>query len=377
MNIILQTKIDNDINRWRVGSWAGRFVAMAAIFICLALAFHFLSDGLFISPRNITLLSRQAAIAMLLAAGVSILIVMGEIDLSIGSAVYLCSIVAASAQSMYGWDTVTAVAVTIVTGIVLGAWNGVLVTRIGVPSFVATLAGLLAFRGLGYYLTDAATISPMAPSFVNISEGFVPVVTTMSIIGVMAAASILYVLTRIRRGRPLMCLLVLVVAGISAWAFGGYRGIPMAIVVVLSFGVVLSVVMHRTVFGRNSYVVGSNREAAKLAGISVQRNIFAGFVVMGALYGVAAVLMTARLDGATPTAGTYMELDAIAGAVIGGTSLRGGIGTIGGALVGALLLVTIDNGMSLLNVSSFVQMVVKGLVLLVAVAFDTFVSSKK
>ncbi len=157
-----------------------------------------------------------------------------------------------------------------------------------------------------------------------------------------------------------------------AWIFGGFLGIPIALVWVAGSGLMLWVLMTRSKFGRNAYMIGSNREAAVLAGIALHRQLFTGFLIMGALYGVAGVLITARLSGSTPSTGTYMELDAIAGAVIGGTSLRGGVGTVPGAMVGSVLLATIDNGMSILNVSSFIQLIVKGLVLVAALAFDAY-----
>ena len=141
---------------------------------------------------------------------------------------------------------------------------------------------------------------------------------------------------------------------------------------VAATGIFLTILMERTKFGRNTYLIGSNREAALLAGIPMARHLFLGFLLMGALYGVAGVLITSRLGAATPSTGLFLELDAIAGAVIGGTSLRGGVGSVAGAMVGALLLTTIDNGMSLLNVSSFIQLVVKGLVLLAALSIDSY-----
>jgi D-xylose transport system permease protein len=162
-----------------------------------------------------------------------------------------------------------------------------------------------------------------------------------------------------------------------AWAFGGFLGIPEALIWVALIGALLTGLMTRTKFGRNAYLVGANREAAVLAGISLGRQLMLGFVLMGVLYGIAGVLITARLGAATASSGLFLELDAIAGAVIGGTSLRGGIGSVPGAIAGAVLLTTIDNGMSILNVSSFLQMVVKGLVLLFALAFDAVMSKRR
>jgi D-xylose transport system permease protein len=160
--------------------------------------------------------------------------------------------------------------------------------------------------------------------------------------------------------------------GFLAWIFGGYQGIPDALVWTAACGVVLWLLMTRSKFGRNAYLIGSNREAAALAGIRVDWQILVGFLIMGALYGIAGTLITARLGAATPSTGTYMELDAIAGAVIGGTSLRGGVGTVAGAMVGCVLLTTIDNGMSIMNVSSFIQLIVKGVVLLLALSIDAY-----
>jgi len=162
-----------------------------------------------------------------------------------------------------------------------------------------------------------------------------------------------------------------------AWVFGGFLGIPVALLWVAATGIILSILMMRTKFGRNAYLIGSNREASILAGISLNRQLFRGFVLMGILYGVSGVLVTARLGASTASSGLFLELDAIAGAVIGGISLRGGVGTVTGAMVGAVLLATIDNGMSILNVSAFLQMVVKGFVLLSALSVDSYMLKRR
>jgi D-xylose transport system permease protein len=252
-----------------------------------------------------------------------------------------------------------------------------------VPSFVVTLAGLLAFRGIGYQVTSAQTIAPLSQSFIFLSEGFIPPVPSYFILAAVLVVGIVYVVRQNRHKvqagttdttRLMSTLGSLVIAiAFLAWAFGGYKGIPMALVWVACIGVILWILMSRSKFGRNAYMIGSNREAAVLSGINLNRELLLGFLLMGCLYGVAGILVTARLGSSTPSTGTFMELDAIAGAVIGGTSLRGGVGTTAGAMVGAVLLTTIDNGMSILNVSSFLQLVVKGLVLLLALAFDAYV----
>lgn len=360
-----------------------RVLSMLLVFVVLCVAFHVSSDGIFFTPRNLSLLLRQASIVAVISAGVSILMVMGEIDLSIGSAVYLCSVVAATLQTDGGAGTWVTVVVTALVGMVLGAWQGLWVVKVAVPSFVVTLAGLLAFRGIGYYATDAATIGPLSKSFTALSEGFVPTTASVIAVGALFVVGVGYLFwqsrTRAREGAKLSTavlaarLLSLAASlALLAWVFGGFRGIPDAVIWVFGTGLVLWVLMTRTKFGRNAYMIGSNREAAVLAGVPLGTQLFLGFLLMGLLYGVAGVLISARLSSSTPSAGSYMELDAIASAVIGGTSLRGGVGTIPGAIVGAVLLATIDNGMSILNISSFIQLIVKGMVLLFALAFDAY-----
>lgn len=361
----------------------GRVLSMLVVFVLLCIFFHVNSGGIFFQPRNLSLLLRQASIVAVASAGVSILMVMGEIDLSIGSAVFLCSVIAASLQVTYGAGTLVTVLATIAAGLILGAVQGILVVRVSVPSFIVTLAGLLAFRGIGYYATDASTIAPVSDEFSSLSEGFIPPFASYVILAVILAFAYGYIVWRQRRHTGdsgpldrwrLAIRLVSMIAALAllAWIFGGFLGIPIALVWVAGSGLMLWVLMTRSKFGRNAYMIGSNREAAVLAGIALHRQLFTGFLIMGALYGVAGVLITARLSGSTPSTGTYMELDAIAGAVIGGTSLRGGVGTVPGAMVGSVLLATIDNGMSILNVSSFIQLIVKGLVLVAALAFDAY-----
>jgi D-xylose transport system permease protein len=354
-----------------------RLAAMFLVLGLLAIYFHIATNGIFFGPRNLSLLLRQGSIAAVAASGVSILIIMGEIDLSIGSAVYLCSVIAASLQANVGMPTAPTVLITVLAGVLMAAWQGFWVVKIAIPSFVVTLSGLLAFRGIGYYVSDARTIAPISKSFSFLSEGFIPPAASYVVLAVVyAIAAGLLIRSYLRRkdgdaARLAVRLTVLLASGLMlAGIFGGYLGIPAAMLWVAAIGIVLTTLTERTKYGRNTYLIGSNREAAVLAGIPLARHLFLGFLLMGALYGVAGVLITSRLGAATPSSGQFLELDAIAAAVIGGTSLRGGVGSVAGAMAGALLLTTIDNGMSLLNVSSFIQLVIKGLVLLAALSID-------
>lgn len=386
---------------WRPSRISAANYAVAAIgrretllliaFCVLAVWFNYKSGGVFFSPRNLSLLIRQVAVVGVVASGVLVLIVMAEIDLSIGSAVYLVSVVIAVLQAHHGWSTGAVIVAAIGVGGLLGAWNGFWVTYFGVPSFIVTLGGLLAFRGIGYVITNANTVAPVDNSLVSLSESFLPIPLSYLVIGICLIAAIAITLRRFQRASAidagsntdravqlLVTLLVLIaVAAIIAWVVGGYAGIPTAGIVLVGTIGVLTLVMGFTRFGLYSYVVGGNRGAARLAGISVDRQLMRGFILMGILYGVAGVLVTARLGASTPSTGTGLELDAIAAAVLGGAVLLGGSGRVPQALYGAVLLATIDNGMSLLNISSFVQDVVKGAVLLIAVASDTWARKRR
>lgn len=366
---------------------SARTLTMVVVFLVLALVFNVASGDLFLTPRNLSLLLRQASIVALVAAGVSILMIMGQIDLSIGSSVYLCGVVAATLQITHGMGVVPTVLVTIAAGVLMGLWQGIWVVSVGVPSFIVTLAGLLAFRGIGYYVTDAATLAPMSQEYSALSEAFIPVMPSVVLLAAVYVAGVAYLLRSHSNAlagsaQPRVAALwgrlvgLTAACGLLMWICTGFRGIPTAIVWVAVIGLVLWVLMTRTVFGRNAYLTGSNQEAAVLAGIPLQRQMYLGFILMGVLYGVAGTLMTARVGASTPTAGMYLELDAIAGAVIGGTALKGGIGTIPGAIIGAVLLTTIDNGMSILNISSFLQLVIKGMVLLAALALDAYMTKR-
>lgn len=372
-----------------------RTLIFIGVFVALALFFHLQSNGIFLTPRNLSLMLRQSAILAVLATGVAILMTMSEIDLSIGSAVFLCGVVSAELATQGNLPLIMVVLITLAAGVILGAFQGVWVVFVGIPSFIVTLAGLLAFRGLGWLWTNAATVGPVPPEFTALSEGFIPpVVSYIILIGAMLVGVFLIVWGNARRSRrrrseaaegiiaappvPLsrtiaQIALLIVPLAILAWIVGGFLGIPMALIWVAIIVIVLTVVMTKTTFGRNAYLLGANREAARYSGINVKRTVFLGFLMMGLLYGVGGILMTARLGASTPGAGEFLELDAIAAAVIGGVSLRGGVGTVTGAVMGALLLTVINNGMSILNISSFSQLVIKGMILLLALGLDAYV----
>ncbi|GBF74356.1 hypothetical protein PA598K_02695 [Paenibacillus sp. 598K] len=364
--------------------WQGLLIFVGVAIIMLV--FNELTNGVFLSQRNISLLLKQSAILGIVSAGMVLLIVARQIDLSAGSAVYLVSAVMAQLSVTYQWGLVPSILCAMLVGLLMGAWQGLLVAKFNIPAFIVTLAGMLIFKGIGYVWTNAATLGPVSSDLVFLSEGYVSLWISAAILAAGAALSIGLVLRDAARLKKWVksgtnnwtkIVLIIGVTGLTGWIFLGYNGIPMA---VLFMGISVSLlyfVMARTKFGRNLYVIGGNPDAARLAGIKTTKHLFQSFILMGAVYGVAGILITARLGSSAPTAGNLLELDAIAAAVIGGTSLSGGVGIIPGALIGALLLSAIDNCMSLMNVSSFLQMVVKGLILLAAVWFDVYVRKRK
>ncbi|MFV0252786.1 MAG: ABC transporter permease subunit [Beutenbergiaceae bacterium] len=349
--------------------------------IVLVIVFDNESDGAFLTARNITTLLRQTATIAILAAGVALLILMAEIDLSIGSALYLCSVAAAVAHSDFGAGTIVTIAAAITTGLLLGLWQALLVVVLKIPSFIATLGGLLAFRSIGLVLTDSSPIG-MGRTFSALSESRLPGVISYAAVAVLAVAVILGVARSTRKQRAQhsnsvnivrsIVLLTLLGLGVvvALWLITE-QGLPAAAVWVFGVGALMWFLTTRTIFGRNAYVIGANREAAYLSGIPVKKHMVIAFTVMGVLYGVAAVVEAARLGAVSPQTGNLMELDAIAAAVIGGVALRGGVGTVVGAMLGALLLSTIDNGLIFISgLDANWQPAIKAVILLVALAAD-------
>ncbi|MGV8872824.1 MAG: sugar ABC transporter permease [Rhodococcus sp. (in: high G+C Gram-positive bacteria)] len=354
--------------------------------LALILYFDSASGGLFITTTNASLLLRQTAVIAVIAAGVAVLIIMGEIDLSIGSAVFLTGLVAAQCQ-VAGWDLISTILAAVAAGVGIGLLQGLVIVRFGVPAFVVTLAGLLLWRGIGLMWTNAVAVGPVSTGLTALTEAEMPMAVGVLLAALTCSAGVVKAVTMLRHNRSTgasslaTALAPAVVSTLAAavllWVTFGKLGLPNALLWIAVVGVVLTVVMTRAKFGRRAFLVGSNREAATYSGISTGRTVLAGFLLMGAIYGIAGVMLTARLSTSTADSGLNLELVAIAAAVIGGNSLRGGVGSIQGAILGAFLLATIDNGMSLLGVSSYAQNVVKGLILVLAVGIDGYLTRRQ
>jgi D-xylose transport system permease protein len=277
---------------------------------------------------------------------------------------------------------VGALGLAIVVGIVIGAFQGALTAYANIPAFIVTLGGLLAWRGVILGLSKGATIPVRIPFFRALGVGKLPQPVGFILAAIAIAAVVFMVISRNRArkrfglsvpgvGATTVRIVVpsVLIALFSYWMYLG-QGVPVPVLVLVIVAVLGTFLMQNTTFGRYLYAIGGNPDAARLSGINIRRYILAAFAVLGLLVGIASLLHTARVGSASPDAGTYMELDAIAACVIGGTSLMGGRGTVSGAIVGALIMASLDNGMSLLNVENYTQYIVKGAVLVAAVGFD-------
>lgn len=335
--------------------------------------------GLFLSAVNFSKLMQQTAVTGVLAVGMLMVIVAGQIDLSVGSVVGLAGAVAAMSQ---GHGLVATLGAAIVIGICVGALQGALVAYVNVPAFIVTLGGLLAWRGVIFWITKGGTIPVEIPLFRSLGRDLVAPQVGY-VLAAIAVGAIVWSSLQRRRSRrrhglaprgSLSTLAGIILPTIVIVAFvklmNSQGGVPIPFIIMFAVALIGAFLTRNTTFGRYLYAIGGNPDAARLSGINLRRHILAVFCLMGVLVGVAAILHTARLSGATPDAGTLMELDAIAACVIGGTSLMGGRGTVFGAIVGALIMASLDNGMNLVGVQSYVQPIVKGAVLVAAVGLD-------
>ncbi|MEZ0211943.1 MAG: multiple monosaccharide ABC transporter permease [Xanthobacteraceae bacterium] len=359
----------------------------------IMLFFQLVTDGTLLRPLNLTNLVLQNSYIVIMALGMLLVIVTGHIDLSVGSVAGFVGAVAAVLMVRYGLDFVTATVLCLVLGAVIGAAQGYWVAYFKIPSFIVTLAGMLVFKGLALAILAGQSVGPFPPTFQKLSSGFIPELvpdagalypTSLAIGAVIAIALVLMnVKARARQ----------ISHGIDAEPYGffvaknallfgviiyftyliaSHRGLPNVLVIMLVLIALYGFITTRTTIGRQIYAVGGNEKAAKLSGIKTERLTFLTFVNMGVLAALAGLVFAARLNTATPKAGLGFELDVIAACFIGGASAYGGVGRVGGAVIGALIMGVMNNGMSILGIGIDYQQVIKGLVLLGAVCLDVY-----
>jgi len=358
------------------------FVMIAAI-VVIMMFFTWTTDGSYLSARNVSNLLRQTAITGILAVGMVFGIISAEIDLSVGSMMGLLGGLAAIFDVWLGWPLPLTIVVTLILGLLLGTWNGWWVAYRKVPSFIVTLAGMLAFRGILIGVTNGTTVSPTSASMSQIGQSYLSggVGFSLGAIGLMAFVAWQW-RSRMRRqtlglatapstavvGRQ--ALTAVIVLG-AIWLLNDYRGVPTPVLLLVLLMLAGMFMATRTAFGRRIYAIGGNLEAARLSGINVERTKLAVFAINGLMVAVAGLILSSRLGAGSPSAGNIAELDAIAACVIGGTSLAGGIGSVAGAVMGAFIMASLDNGMSMMDVPTFWQYIVKGAILLLAVWMDS------
>ncbi|MBG6103345.1 multiple monosaccharide ABC transporter permease [Micromonospora vinacea] len=367
---------------------SGIYVALVVIVALFAV----LTDGVLLSPGNITNIVLQYSYILVLAIGMVILIIGGHIDLSVGSIVALTGAVSAVLVIQQGHPWWIGIVAALAVGLAVGAWHGFWVAYAGIPAFIVTLAGMLLFRGLTLRVLDNISLSPFPSEYQQVAAGFLNGLlggqgfdAFTLLIGAIAVAgyAVSGFRTRVARIRyqqpvesfPLFVARVVLVGAVLmyfAWQLAHARGLPIVLIILAVLVLVYGLLTRRTVFGRQVYAIGGNLSAAALSGVKVRTVNFWMFVNMGFLAAVAGVIYSSRSNGAQPAAGNMFELDAIAAAFIGGAAVTGGVGTVVGAMVGGLIMAVMSNGMQLMGIDQSTQSVVKGLVLLVAVAFDVY-----
>jgi len=363
-----------------------------ALLIAIALIWAFFfwkTEGGFLTPRNMSNLMRQMAITGIVACGMSLVIIAGEIDLSVGSLLGLLGGIAAVLDVTHGLPLPVNLIAVLAIGLVLGLFNGYLTAYLHIPSFIVGLGGMLAYRGIVLGITDGITVAPVSDNMVQIGQGYLaPQLGVALGLGLFAIAVFLAWSQRRSRAKhgleqapvwrdalKLAAIAAVIFAFIST--LNSYEGVPLPVLLLLALLGIFTYMTTQTVFGRRIYAVGSNMEATRLSGINVKAVKLWIFGIMGLMCALAGLVNTARLAAGSPSAGTSGELDAIAACFIGGTSMRGGSGTVYGALIGALVMASLDNGMSMLDVDTYWQMIVKGLILTLAVWVDVATRSAK
>lgn len=365
----------------------GLFITLIAIVVFFQVA----TGGITLAPINVSNLIVQNSYILILAIGMVMVIIAGHIDLSVGSVVAFIGAMAGVFISQWHLPWPLAIVFCLILGALVGAWQGFWIAYFGIPAFIVTLAGMLAFRGAAQIALGNQQISFFPKEFRAIGSGFLPAFGTTGyepltmILGLLASAAILYTSLRQRAVRrkydledePLwwfIIKLVFLVALVLVMTLllASYNGTPIVLIILAVLVVVYSAVMNRSVFGRHIYAIGGNLAAAALSGVKTKRVTFLLFVNMGVLSAVAGLVFTAGLNLASPSAGQSFELDAISAVFIGGAAVTGGIGTVTGAIIGGLIIGVLNNGMSILGIDSDYQLLIKGLVLLAAVALDVY-----
>ena len=374
----------------------GMFIALFVIMI----TFSFLTSGNFMSPRNLTNLINSTGYIAVLTIGMTLVLIIRHIDLSVGFVAGFLGAVVAILMTSMKLPVFVSILIILGIGVAIGLFYGFLIAKVGIPAFVVSLAGMLVFRGALMLATQkTGTIIIPYDSFNDIGNGFIPDIGFLHIEGIHtltliigAIGIVIYILNelKIRKNKQKYKFEVISMAmflsklvfvslliGYITWMLARYNGLSWTVVIVLVVTFVYNFLTTKTVLGRHIYAVGGNPEAAKLSGINVRNVTYFVFASMSMLAALAGVLYTSRLQSATTTAGVGFELDAIAAAYVGGVSTSGGVGKITGSLIGALVMASLISGMNLMGINISYQYIIRGIILVVAVVFDILTRRKK
>ncbi|MGO4372344.1 sugar ABC transporter permease [Paenibacillus sp. MCAF20] len=390
MNLFNEAKSLVKVNIRDYGMYIALFVIM--------LTFTIMTDGLFMSSRNISNLLDATGYIAVLAVGMTLVIVIREIDLSVGFAAGFMGAIAAILMTQMGVPVYLTIPIILVLGVVAGLFNGVLVAKIGIPSFVASLAFMLIFRGALLQVTEkTGTINVDNDFFNALGNGFIPSLAQVGGLHVLSLllgllCIVFYIYSEITQRRNKMkyqfevmsvglftvkLIFISFIIGYITWILAGYNGFSWTVIIMLGVVAIYHFLTTKTVLGRHIYAVGSNPEAAHLTGINVKKITYIVFGSMGMLSALSGILFTARMQSASTTAGTLFELDAIAAAYVGGVSSAGGVGKVTGAIIGAIVMASLSSGMNLLGVGVSYQYMIRGGVLAAAVIFDVMTRKKR
>lgn len=376
--------------------------AMLVVLLLVMFLFEVLMSasnrGSLFSPENITNLIGQNGYVVILATGMLLCILTGgNIDLSVGSIVILVGALSGILIVNMGLNTYLGILICLIFGALLGAWQAFWIAYVRIPPFITTLAGMLTFRGLALVIMGSQNIGPFPDSFKVLFNSFIPggkdpaliQAVSLGIAAVISAVLVAQqVVSRIKKQRKgyavgnlfgMLIRLAVIIAVIMfvCWRLGQHKGIPVALVLLGAIVLIYTYFTQNTVPGRHLYAMGGNEKAARLSGVNTKRVMFFAYTNMGFLAGVAALVCVARFNQAGTQAGTGFELDAIGACFIGGASAYGGVGTVGGAVIGAIFMGVLNMGMSILGADQNLQRVIKGLVLLAAVVFDILSKNRK
>lgn len=352
--------------------------------VIIWIIFSVLTEGVFATPRNISNLLRQMSAVAILGIGLVFVILTGEIDLSVGAFVTLTGVIGAVLMNWYGWGTIETISLLIAMGIVAGLIHGIVVVYLKVPSFIATLGAQMIYTGMVLGIGKGISIAPLNASFQKIGQDYISNRVSI-ILGIVCLLCFIYSVFSSRINRQnhglsvetmkttlVKVIGVALIIGLFVYCITSYRGLPVPVLFVLVLTLIMRFITDKTKIGRSIYAVGGNQTAAYCSGINVRKIKIFVFTVSGFMASIAGIILSSRLNAGSAVTGDLKELDAIASAVIGGCSLSGGRGKVAGAILGALIMASLDNGMSLLNIDAFWQYIAKGAILVVAVSLDSF-----